>query len=160
MSKTWSWCINDGLKIRPQIHAFFRQKSLISPIFVSQELGDEGAGRLHEHGRLYEWIQYIYRTCPNWCPVGFSAWNHILRHDYCCNEIPEPDIVVLKNLARKMGWNEQITSMYHIHSNSNPRTRARHEMNTLWWAHNLTSSGTLKNWITLIPEILRSCIEL
>ena len=32
VGKTWRWCINDELKIWPQIHAFFDENSSILPI--------------------------------------------------------------------------------------------------------------------------------
>ena len=57
VNKTRSWCINDGLKILPQIHAFSIPKLSISPIFGSQELDDKGVGRLFEHGHVLECIR-------------------------------------------------------------------------------------------------------
>ena len=33
----------------------FHKKTSISPIFVCQELGDDGGGRLLEHGHLFEY---------------------------------------------------------------------------------------------------------
>ena len=77
VSKTWSWCINDGLKIWPPIHAFFMQKSLISPFFVS-----------HEHGRLFEWIRYMLaRYCSlslismqSFSVGGLLIWRWVLLY--------------------------------------------------------------------------------
>ena len=45
---------NDGLKILFQIQAFLVQKSSISPIFVYQELDDEGGEHLFGHEHLFE----------------------------------------------------------------------------------------------------------
>ena len=69
VSKDMKLVKNDELKILPQIHVFFIQKSSISPIFMCQELYNEGGECLLGHERLFEWILYL--------PVGTTYLSHI-----------------------------------------------------------------------------------
>ncbi len=80
----WAWARHEvgWLKIRPQVYAFLIQKSLMSPIFVKQELDDEGGERLLGHECLLEWIRYSSTGC-DWfgrvlCPIQhalFISWS-------------------------------------------------------------------------------------
>ena len=110
----------DGLKIWPQIHAFLIPKSSISPIFVTQDVDDEGGWAcirawvsisLKGYGnrRIYWCLQSIFTDC---CIQGksilvFIRITHHARKAHVCMGIWQQTVCLPPRSRTDRCWNPE-----------------------------------------------------